>query len=167
MSSDWLVVSWPVTVKWPSNDVKVKLYSWALLVKSLSVGTPEMTPVWASICRPGRHRSGEGQGVACSGSREVAGDVEREGVALGGGLVSDRSCSRAAVADLELEGLADCLTVGVGRCDRDRVVAEIAVGRHAGDDSGMGVDLKTVRHRSGEGEGVACSRRREVTGDVD
>src|SRR5450631_1336739 len=51
-SSDWLVISWPVTVKWPSNDVKLKLYSCALLVKSLSVGTPEMIPVWALMLRP-------------------------------------------------------------------------------------------------------------------
>src|SRR3984893_15189760 len=51
-SSDELVMSWPVTAKWPSNDVKLKLYSCALLVKSLSVGTPEMMPVWPSMWRP-------------------------------------------------------------------------------------------------------------------
>ena len=61
---------------------------------------------------------------------------------LVGGLVCDRGCGRTAVADLELEGLADRHAVGVGRGDRDRVVAEIAVGRYAGDDAGMGVDLR-------------------------
>src|SRR5665213_1721936 len=51
-SSDWLVASWPVTVKLASSDVKVKLYWWALLVKSASVGMPEITPVWGLMLRP-------------------------------------------------------------------------------------------------------------------
>ena len=38
---------------------------------------------------PGGKRSGEGQGVAGGGGREVAGDVEREGLAFVGALVRD------------------------------------------------------------------------------
>ena len=49
------------------------------------------------------------------------------------------------------------MTMGVGRCDRDRVVAEIAVGRYAGDDAGMGVDAEPGRQRCREGQGVACA----------
>ena len=48
----------------------------------------------------GRQRTREGQGVAGGGRREVAGDVEREGLAFVGALVCDRGCGRAAVADL-------------------------------------------------------------------
>ena len=97
----------------------------------------------------------------------MAGDIEREGLAFVGALVCDRGCGRAAVADLELEGLADRLAVGVGRCHGDRVIAEIAVGRHAGNDAGMGVDAETGRHRSREGQGVAGGGRLEVTGDIE
>ena len=142
------MVSWPADLKWPSNDVKLKLYSWALLVKSLSVGHAGDDASMGVDAKPGRHRSREGQGVARGGRHEVAGDVEREGLAFEGALVCDRRCGRTAVADLELEALADRLAVGVGRRDGDRVVAEIAVGRHARNDASMGIDAKTGRHRS-------------------
>src|SRR5258706_11551117 len=49
---DRMVTRWPVTVMRASKGVKLKLYSCALLVKSPSVGTPEMIPVWASMLRP-------------------------------------------------------------------------------------------------------------------
>src|SRR5258706_16292467 len=49
---DRMVTRWPVTVMRASKGVKLKLYSIALLVKSPSVGTPEMIPVWASMWRP-------------------------------------------------------------------------------------------------------------------
>ena len=114
-----------------------------------------------------RHRAREGQVVTCGGNREMAGDVEREGVAFISGLVCDRGCSRAAVADLELEALADRLAMGVGRRHRDRVVAEIAVGRHAGDDAGVGIEAEAGRHRAREGQGVAGGGSREVAGDVE
>ena len=69
----------------------------------------------------GRQRGREGQGVACRGSGKVAGDVEREGLAFIGALVRDRGRGRPAVADGKMEALADRLTMGVGRRDRDRV----------------------------------------------
>ena len=50
-------------------------------------------------------------------------------MALKGALICDRGGGRAAVADLEMEALADRFAVRVGGRDRDRVVAEIAVGR--------------------------------------
>ena len=101
-----------------------------------------------------RHRSREGQGVAGGGSLEMAGDVEREGLAFEGALVCDRSCGRAAVADLELKGLADCFAVGVGRRHGDRVVTEVAVGRYAGDDACVRIQAEASRHRAREGQGV-------------
>src|ERR1700674_1591467 len=91
----------------------------------------------------GGQRRCEGQGVTGRRSHEVAGNVEREGLAFGGSLICDRGCRRAAVTDLQLEALADRLAVGIGRRHLDRMVAKIAVGRHARDDSGMGVDAKT------------------------
>src|SRR5437764_9497553 len=51
-SSGLAVLSCPVTVKLPSNDVKVILNACALLVLSLSAGVPEMTPVCALMLRP-------------------------------------------------------------------------------------------------------------------
>src|SRR3984893_14037300 len=90
----------------------------------------------------GRHRSRKGKGVAGGGSREVAGDVEREGLAFIGALVCDCGCGRAAVADLKLEGLADRLAMGIGRRPGDRMIAKITIGRHAGDDAGMSIDLE-------------------------
>ena len=75
----------------------------------------------------------------------MAGDIEREGLALIGALVCDGGGGRAAVADGEMEALADRLAMGVGRGDRDRVVAEVAVGRGARDDAGMGIDAEAGR----------------------
>ena len=91
-----------------------------LLPKSLSVGTPEMTPVWASMVRPAGNDAREGQIIARGGSREMAGDVEREGLAFVGALVRNRGFGRAAVVDLELEALADRHAVSIGRRHRDQ-----------------------------------------------
>ena len=65
-----------------------------LLPKSLSVGTPEMSR-YGRRSEAGWHRSGECQGLARGRRREVAGDIQREGLALVGGLVCDRGCVRA------------------------------------------------------------------------
>ena len=97
----------------------------------------------------------------------MAGDVEREGLAFVGALVCDRSPGRTFVADLEVESLADRFAMRVGRRHRDRVVAEIAVGRHAGDDARMGVEAEAGRHRAREGQGVAGGGRLEMAGDVE
>ena len=61
----------------------------------------------------GRQRGGVCQRITGGRSGEVVGDVEREGLTLVGALVGDRGCGRAAVADGELEALAD------GRWRRD------------------------------------------------
>src|SRR5580704_9245755 len=115
----------------------------------------------------GRQCCREGQAIACGGGGEVAGDVEREGLAFIGALVSDGSSGRSAVADGEIETLADGLAVGVGSGDRDRVVAEVAVGRGARDDAGMGIDAEAGRQRSRERQSVAGGRRGEGAGGVE
>jgi len=67
-----------------------------------------------------------------------------------------------AVADLEMEALADRHAMGVDRRHRDRVVAQIALGRRARDDPGMRIDVKTSGQRSREGQGVAGGGSHEV-----
>src|ERR1700732_2909603 len=84
----------------------------------------------------------EGQSIAGGGSGKVAGDVERGALSLKGALVCDGGGGRAAVAGGEMEALVDRLAMGVGGRDRDRVVAVVAVGRHAGDYAGIGVDAE-------------------------
>src|ERR1700681_4960319 len=91
----------------------------------------------------GGQRRCEGEGVTGRTSHAVAGNAEREGLPFGGSLMCDRGRRRAAVTDLQLEALADRYAVGIGGRHLDRMVAKIAVGRHARDDSGMGVDAKT------------------------
>ncbi len=115
----------------------------------------------------GRQRSREGQSVAGRVGHEVAGDIEREGFAFVAALVCDRGCGRAAVADLQEKALADRLAVGVSRRHRDRVVADVAVGGHAGDDAGMGIDVETCGQRSREGQSIAGGGRHEVAGNVE
>ena len=56
---------------------------------------------------PGRQVGREAQRVGGGGGGEVTGDVEREGLAFIGALVCDGGCGRAAVADCEVEALAD------------------------------------------------------------
>src|ERR1700731_4660724 len=110
---------------------------------------------------------GKGQGVAGSGRGEVTCDIEREALALKGALICNSSCGRAAVANLELEALADRLAMGVGRGDRNLVVAEVAVGRGSGDDAGMGIDAETCRQLGREGQGIAGGGGREMTCDIE
>src|ERR1700726_504262 len=110
---------------------------------------------------------GKGQGVAGSGRGEVTCDIEREALALKGALVRDGGGGRAAVANLELEALADRLAMGIGRGHRDRVAAEVAVGRGSGDDAGMGIDAETCRQLGREGEGIAGGGGREMTCDIE
>ena len=81
----------------------------------------------------------------------MAGDIEREGLALIGALVGDGGGGRAAVTDLEVEALADRLAMGIGRRHGDRVIAEVAVGQGARDDAGMGIDAEARRQIGREG----------------
>ena len=53
-----------------------------------------------------------------------------------------------------MEGLTDRLAMGVGRCDRDGAVAEVAVGWRAGDDTGM---WSILRPAGSEAEKVRVS----------
>src|SRR5258708_10940736 len=50
---------------------------------------------------------------------------------------------------------------------RDRVAAEVAVGRHAGNDAGMGVDAQTCRQLGREGQDITAGGRREMTLDIE
>ena len=84
-------------------------------------------------------------------------------MAFKGALVRDGRCRRAAVADRKMEVLADRLAVGIGRGHRNRVAAEVAVGRHAGNDTGMGVDAQTCRQLGREGQGITGGGGREMT----
>ena len=97
----------------------------------------------------------------------MAGGIERKCLALIAALVCDGRGGRPAVADGQMEGLADRLAMGVGRRDRDGAVAEVAVGRSSGDDAGMGVDTKPGRQRGRIGQHVAGSRRGKVARDVE
>ncbi len=115
----------------------------------------------------GGQRSRESQGIARGGSLEVAGNVEREGLAFIGSLICDRSRRRAFVTDLKVEGLADRHAMGVGRRHGDYVVAEVAVGRHARNDAGVCIDAETGRQRSRESQGIARGGSLEVAGDVE
>jgi len=102
-----------------------------LLPKSLSVGAPEMMPVWESMCRPVGKVAEKVRASPAAGGREVAGDIEGERLTLVAALIGDGGRSRAGVADREVEALADRLAVAVGRRHRDRVVAVVAVGRRS------------------------------------
>src|SRR5471032_2697869 len=93
----------------------------------------------------GRQCGREGQGIAGGGSGEVAGDIEREGLAFIAALVCDGGGGRPAVADGDVEALADRLTMGVGCGDGNRVVAVVAIGRGTGDDAGVGIDAEARR----------------------
>src|SRR5580692_12385285 len=62
----------------------------------------------------GRQRSRIGQRVAGSGRGEVARGVEREGLAIIGGLIGNSGTGRRAVANRQIKALADRLTMGVG-----------------------------------------------------
>jgi len=55
----------------------------------------------------------------------------------------------------------------IGRRHGDRVAAEVAVGRDAGDDAGVGIDAEPFRQRGREAQRVAGGRRCEVAGDVE
>jgi len=57
--------------------------------------------------------------------------------------------------------------MGVGGCDRDRVVAVVAVGRGARDDAGMGIDAEAGRQLGREGQRIAGGGRREMAGDIE
>src|ERR1022692_2102356 len=92
-----------IALPWASVAVTVTV----LLPKSLSVGMPEMTPVWASILRPAGSLAEKVRASPGGGSHEVTGDVKREGVAFKGALVCNGGGRWAAVADLEAEALAD------------------------------------------------------------
>ena len=115
----------------------------------------------------GRQLGREGQGITGGGSLEVARDIQREGMALKGALICDGGSGRAAVADGKVEALADRLAMGIGRGDRDSVVAEVAVGRRARDDSGMGIDAEAGRQLGREGQCIASRWRSEVAGDIE
>ena len=124
----------------------------------------------AGVCidaKAGRQFGREGQGIADSGSREVAGDIKRESLALISALVCDGGCGRAAVADGKMEAFADRLAMGIGRGDHDRVVAEIVVGRGARDDAGLGIDAKARRQLGREGQRIAGGGGFEVAGDIE
>ncbi len=115
----------------------------------------------------GRQGSRVRQGVTGSRRGEVARDIERESLALIGALVGDRRGGWPAVANSQMEILADRLAMGVGRRDRDCMVAEVAVGRSAGDDAGMGIDAQAGRQGSRVRQGVTGSRRGEVASDIE
>jgi len=66
-----------------------------------------------------------------------------------------------------MEALADRLAMGIGRGHRDRVVAVVAVGRSARDDTGMGIDAEAGRQFCREGQGIASGGRREMAGDIE
>ena len=72
----------------------------------------------------GRQGGRVGQRIAGGRSGEVAGDIEAEALPLVGALVGNGSCSRAGVADREIEALADGLAVGIGRRDGDGLFGE-------------------------------------------
>ncbi len=116
---------------------------------------------------PGRQRSRIGKRIAGGRLSEVAGNIEREGLAFVGTLVCDGGCGRPAVADSEVEALADRLAVGVGRRDSDRVVAEVAVGRSAGDNAGMGIDAQAGRQRGRVGQRITGGRSGEMAGGIE
>src|SRR5581483_4423889 len=97
---------------------------------------------------------------------EMAREVERKGGAFVCSLVGNCGCGWAAVADLEVECLADRLAVRIGRRHRARVVAVRAVSRYPGDDARMSIVAETGRHCPREGERVAGSGCREVAGNV-
>src|SRR3984893_10201573 len=96
----------------------------------------------------------------------MTGDIEREALAFIRALVRDGGSSRTAVADGKMETFADRLAVGVGGRDRDRVVAEVAVGRHARDDAGIGIDAETRWQLGREDQGIAGGSG-EVIGDIE
>ena len=111
----------------------------------------------------GRQFGREGQGIAGGRSLEVAGDIKREGVTFKRALVCDGGSGRASVADGKVEALADCLAMGIGRRHRDRIVAEVAVGRSTRDDAGVGIDAEPHWQFGREGQGIAGGRSFEMT----
>ena len=124
-----------------------------------------MTPVWALMLRPAGSVAEYVSVSPAAGA--VKWLIEREGLPLVGALVGDRGVGRAAVADGELEGLADRHAVGVSGGDGDRVGAVVAVGRGSGDDAGLGVDAQAGRQCGGVCQRIAGGRSGEVAGDVE
>ncbi len=74
---------------------------------------------------------------------------------------------RTSVADSEVEALADGLAVGIGRRDSDWVVAEVAVGRSAGDNAGMGIDAQAGRQGGRVGQRITGGRSGEMAGGIE
>ena len=88
----------------------------------------------------------------------MAGNIKREALAFKGALVCDSGGGRAAVAGGKIEALADRRAMGIGRRDRDRVVAGVAAGRG----TGMGIDAEARWQLSREGQGFAGGGSFEV-----
>jgi Predicted 3'-5' exonuclease related to the exonuclease domain of PolB len=93
-------------------------------------------PVWASMLRP------------------AGNDPENVRVSPAAGATKWLETSSEKALPSKVERFADRLAMGIGRRHGNCVVAEIAVGRHAEDHAGRGIDAEAGRHRSGEGQGV-------------
>src|SRR5260221_6392429 len=78
---------------------------------------------------------------------------------------SDEKCV-VMVGYRQIKVVADRLTMRVGRRHRDWIVADIADGRGARDDAGMGIDAQAGRQRGREGQRVAGCGSGEVAGDI-
>ncbi len=63
--------------------------------------------------------------------------------------------------------MAERLAVGIGRRDSDWVVAEVAVGRGAGDDAGMGIDAQAGRQGGRVGQRITGGRSGEMAGGIE
>ena len=111
-----------------------------LLPKSLSVGIPEMTPVWALMLRPAG-REAEKVRVSPARSYKMAGDIEREGLAFITALIGDGGCCQAADAGSGIEIRADRMSMCFGRPRRNRLVAEVAAGPGARNTAGIFVHV--------------------------
>ena len=82
------------------------------------------------------------------------------------GVGTDKECV-VVIAYRKVKGLADRMTMGVGRCHDDRIVTDVAAGRRSRDGAAMGVDAQAGRERGGERQGIAGCGRRKVAGDIE
>ncbi len=57
--------------------------------------------------------------------------------------------------------------MGIGRRDSDWVVAEVAVGRGAGDNAGMGIDAQAGRQGGRVGQRITGGRIGEMAGGIE
>ena len=117
-----------------------------LLPKSLSVGTPEMTPVWALRLRPAgiapekvsvSPAAGAVKWLETLSEKDLPSKALWLAIAVAVGPLSSTWSWKVSLMALPWASVAVTVIV---------LFPKVAVGGHAGDDSSVGIDLEASRH---------------------